>query len=93
MTIHLPKELESSILSAVEKGEFASLDDAMTKAARLLLESLPQEPTDEKRLTPAEDSAFDVANRAGLIGCIQGSAGSPTDLSTNPKHMEGFGRA
>jgi hypothetical protein len=41
----------------------------------------------------AEETAFDVASRAGLIGCIKGAPRSPTDLSTNPKHMEGFGRA
>ena len=40
----------------------------------------------------AEETAFDVASRAGLIGCIKGAPRSPTDLSTNPKHMEGFGR-
>jgi hypothetical protein len=40
----------------------------------------------------AGDIAFDVANRACLIGCIKGAPRSPTDLSTNPKHMEGFGR-
>ena len=40
----------------------------------------------------AEETAFDVASRAGLIGCIKGALRSPTDLSTNPKHMEGFGR-
>jgi hypothetical protein len=40
----------------------------------------------------AEETAFDVASRAGLIGCIKGAQRSPTDLSTNPKHMEGFGR-
>jgi len=34
-----------------------------------------------------------VASRAGLIGCIKAAPRSPTDLSTNPKHMEGFGRA
>ena len=39
-----------------------------------------------------EESAFDVASRAGLIGCIAGAPGSPTDLSTNPKHKQGFGR-
>jgi len=38
-----------------------------------------------------EETAFDVASRAGLIGCIKGLPRSPTDLSTNPKHMEGFG--
>ncbi len=44
-----------------------------------------------KRLE-AEDTAFDVASRAGLIGCVKGAPRSPTDLSTNPRHMEGFGR-
>lgn len=39
-----------------------------------------------------EETAFDAASRAGLIGCVKGAPRSPTDLSTNPKHMEGFGR-
>ncbi len=39
-----------------------------------------------------EETAFDVLSRAGLIGCIKGASGTPTDLSTNPRHMEGFGR-
>src|SRR3954466_6793977 len=42
MTIHLPENLESSILKAVHSGKFASLDDAMATAARLLLEKLEQ---------------------------------------------------
>jgi hypothetical protein len=39
----------------------------------------------------SEETAFDVASLARLIGCIKGAPRSPTDLSTNPKHMEGFG--
>lgn len=39
-----------------------------------------------------EESAFEVASRAGLIGCIKGAPRTPTDLSTNPTHMEAFGR-
>lgn len=49
MTIHLPKELESSIEAAVHNGLFASVDDAMAEAARLLLRDLkhrPQPPAD-----------------------------------------------
>lgn len=38
-----------------------------------------------------EETAFDRLERAGLIGCLVGTPGAPTDLSTNPKHMEGFG--
>jgi Arc/MetJ-type ribon-helix-helix transcriptional regulator len=37
MTIHLPQDLESSLQAAVHSGHFASVDEAMTEAARLLL--------------------------------------------------------
>jgi len=50
------------------------------------------QPVVDERQDAAEKTAFDVASRAGLIGCIKGEPSSPTDLSTNPKHMEGFGR-
>jgi hypothetical protein len=39
-----------------------------------------------------DETAFDILYRAGLIGCIPGDSESPTDLSTSPDHMEGFGR-
>jgi Arc/MetJ-type ribon-helix-helix transcriptional regulator len=42
MTIHLPENLESSILEAVHSGRFATVDDAMAEAARLLLKQLEQ---------------------------------------------------
>ena len=41
-----------------------------------------------RRRTPRE-SAYDLAKRLGILGSAKGL---PTDLSTNPKHMEGFGR-
>jgi len=43
MTIHLPHDLESSIQAAVQGGRFASLNDAMAEAARLLLREIQQE--------------------------------------------------
>lgn len=48
----------------------------------------------EEELAPSgaspatEESAYDAFKRAGLIGCIKDG---PSDLSTNPKYMEGFG--
>jgi hypothetical protein len=48
-------------------------------------------PTRAKQATSTEETAFDRLERAGLIGCLKGMPGTPTDLSTNPKHMEGFG--
>ncbi len=45
MNIHLPNDLEHSIQAAVHGGHFASVDEAMTKAAHLLLQELKREPT------------------------------------------------
>ena len=41
-----------------------------------------------RRRLPRE-SCLDIAHRIGLIGSAKGL---PSDLSTNPEHMEGFGR-
>jgi Arc/MetJ-type ribon-helix-helix transcriptional regulator len=43
MTIHLPEDVERSIEAAVHSGRFASLDEAMTEAATLLVQRLNQE--------------------------------------------------
>jgi hypothetical protein len=59
---------------------------------RLQLDSkLASSPTHAKQATYAEETAFDRMERAGLIGCLKGTPGTPTDLSTNPKHLDGFG--
>ena len=44
MTIHLPEHLETSLKAAVLSGHFASIDDAMAEATRLLLRELPSKP-------------------------------------------------
>ena len=53
MTIHLPTDLESCIQAAVQNGRFASLDDAMAQAARLLLRTI----TRESNLIPTKTAA------------------------------------
>jgi hypothetical protein len=40
----------------------------------------------------AELTMFGLLEPTGLMGCIKGKTGSPTDVATNPDHMEGFGR-
>jgi Arc/MetJ-type ribon-helix-helix transcriptional regulator len=49
MTIHLPPNIESSIQAAVQSGQFASLDEAMTEAATLLVQRLEQKQAQVKR--------------------------------------------
>jgi Arc/MetJ-type ribon-helix-helix transcriptional regulator len=51
MTIHLPLHIERSIEAAVHSGHFASVDEAMTKAASLLLEQLNHEQAQAKPAT------------------------------------------
>jgi Arc/MetJ-type ribon-helix-helix transcriptional regulator len=43
MDVQLPDHIERSIHAAVRDGHFASTDDAMTEAARLLLKTLHPE--------------------------------------------------
>ena len=38
---------------------------------------------------PAPRSAYELAKKTGLIGCARGR---PSDLSTNRKYFEGFGK-
>jgi hypothetical protein len=38
----------------------------------------------------SEPTAFELAHQAGLIGVAKNA---PSDLSTNRKHFEGFGRS
>jgi len=73
-------------------------DDLLHRLGALSPEQLValRRELDSKMTAPrpvtAGESVFDVMNRAGLIGCVKGMPNTPTDLSTNPKHMEGFGR-
>jgi len=57
MTIHLPNDLESSIKGVVHSGRFASVDDAMAEAARLLLREIKQGQIEQK--PTATDSSPD----------------------------------
>lgn len=66
MTIHLPNDLESSIQAAVYSGRFASVDDAMAAAARLLLREIKQEQLEPKPVPAAAEM--------GSIGAMRDAA-------------------
>jgi Arc/MetJ-type ribon-helix-helix transcriptional regulator len=57
MTIHLPPHIERSIQAAVHSGHFASVDDAMTEAASLLLERLKHEQAKTKAAAESQADA------------------------------------
>ena len=66
MTIHLPPYIESSIQAAVNSGHFASMDEAMTKAATLLLQQLQQK---QAQVKPSAEPSPDP-----LLGLMQDHA-------------------
>jgi Arc/MetJ-type ribon-helix-helix transcriptional regulator len=59
VTILLPPHIESSIQAAVHSGHFASVDDAMAKAATLLLERLGLEEAQSKPSETVADNSPD----------------------------------
>jgi len=54
MTIHLPEDLERYLQSEVQSGRFASRDEAMTEAVRLLRQKKEEAQIQRKPLTPDE---------------------------------------
>lgn len=69
MTIHLPTDLETSIEAVVQSGRFATVDDAMAEAARLLLRTITQEQPKPRpsALPPLLGSMRDAADELDEI--------------------------
>ena len=77
ITVRLSQETRSRLRAAARRsGKRES--DVIRNAVELNLSA------EESSLT-----AYDHARNAGLIGAVKGIV---RDLSTNPKHFEGFGR-
>ena len=86
MTIHLPEDVERSINEAVHSGQFASVDDTMAEAARLLLKkSKPPKPA--KALTLDELDQQMLAE--GLMSQLPNSAEDIDDEDQPPIVIEG----
>ena len=83
MTIQLPPDLENSVRSLVQRGQFVSVDDAMAEAARLLLRHQPA----KKPLTRAE---FDQQLLAiGLMSQLPDTDADFDDPDDEPIEIEG----
>ena len=79
MTRHVNAIYENGVFKPLEP-----LDLPDRELVSLSIEKLPAgEPSSSE-----EPTLFEVLDEVGLIGCV---TGAPADLSTNPKHMEGFG--
>lgn len=79
LTVKLPDELALRLAKRAKRL-------GVSKSA-LLRESLEREFQGENSAVEEEPSAYDLMKDG--FGCVDSGIG---DLSTNPKHMEGFGR-
>jgi predicted transcriptional regulator len=80
------EEERAETIQALQRG-FADIEAGRVRPAEDFVREFRQ-----KHGLPQEANVFDVLSRAGMIGCIKGSSVAPTDLATNPEHMDGFGR-
>jgi Arc/MetJ-type ribon-helix-helix transcriptional regulator len=78
MTIHLPPHIESSIQAAVHSGRFKSVDDAMTRAATLLVQELDQEQAQAK--PPAGDAGAAPTHKPIWERILERSAAIPQEV-------------
>lgn len=86
MTIHLPKDVESSINAEVTMGHFASADDAIAEAWRSYLRQRTQAPQ-------ANASRLDELHRQmladGLISQLPDTAADIDDEQEEPVEIDG----
>lgn len=84
-----PEQRERLARLAEQTGkDWTELVDNLLDAAPATLVSKPVEAI-EPNGEATQKSLYDVLTERGMLGCFDG----PTDLSTNPKHMEGFGES
>ena len=84
--------MESAILKVMSQQIHAIFEDGVLKPLEPLQLVEPQRVW--VSIAPevpdlGEESFYDAASRLGFVGCI---TGTPPDLSTNKKYMEGFGK-
>ena len=76
ITVRFPAELRQRLKSAARRT--GTRESGLIRAAV------------ERQLAAEEDTltAYEHAEKAGLIGIVKGAS---RDLSTNPRHFDGFG--
>lgn len=76
INVRLDAELRRE-LEAVARATGVTASDVVRKALEAYL-----------RTRKPRENCLDIARRIGIVGVFEGL---PSDLSTNPDHMEGFG--
>jgi putative addiction module CopG family antidote len=87
MTIHLPEDLERFVQSQVQAGRFASPDEAISEAVRLLRQRSQQTQRLTRALTDEEWERRLVD--AGLLGSVPARRTAPTRREFQAIKIEG----
>jgi predicted DNA-binding antitoxin AbrB/MazE fold protein len=82
MTQHVTAIFDAGVLKPL--GPLTLQDQEVVSLVVKTVESKPSSAAGD-----SDKTLFDVLNEAGWIGSIKDG---PTDMSTNPKYMEGFGK-
>lgn len=77
MTIHLPDDLERFLRAEVHRGHFASEEDAIVEAVRLLRRQLSQVPIP----APAEGQQVAPKTRDPVLGAMRDAAGAMDEIA------------
>jgi len=87
MKVEVTGESERLIRAALASGRYASASEFITTLIRRWQPD--SQDTTGRSHSDEPLSAYDLFAREGVIGCM---SDGPTDLATNPEHMEGFGQ-
>ncbi len=89
MTVHLPEDLERYVLSQVQSGYFASEDEAIAEAVRLLRQLKPAPATSRARALSEEELERQLV-QSGFLGSVPSRpAGTATRRDFQPIAVEG----
>lgn len=80
---------ESRMIVRLDAETQQRLDDEVQATGKNESEVVREALADYFRRRPQPESCLELARRHHLIGCARNL---PADLSTNRKHLEGFGR-
>ena len=85
MTIQINGDTERFIVTELASGKFKSAEELIAAMVSVWKEHEKscEQPDSQEEL------AFDAFTRLGVIGCM---TPGPSDLATNPSHMESFGK-
>jgi predicted DNA-binding antitoxin AbrB/MazE fold protein len=82
--------MSQHITAIYENGVLKPLEPLDLQEQELVSLAIDKVHVDGDEGTQEGGTLFDVMNEAGLVGCIKNA---PSDLSTNAKYLEGFGKS